>query len=151
MIRSLDPAPFNDLANHPSVRPWIGGGGPLELAPIIANPRNYCFLTDDARGAFMYVGAGPATYDVHCMSRLTRQMAEARRQSLAYMFETAEAEEILAMVPDGNRGSDRLARCSGFEEFDRREMILNVGGFMVGVSYRRLTRQAWLERREGSA
>ena len=62
-MRTLDASRFNAIANLADVRPRLGGTGPLDLAPILANPRNYGFEID--LGGFICVNTFGATYEVH--------------------------------------------------------------------------------------
>lgn len=148
MIRSFRPEPFDLIANSPGVREWIGGVDYVETAPLVIDPANFCFLTKDQKGYFVYIRTGDGVYDVHCGALpegRNRQMLEAREDSLRWMFAEG-ARKITTIVPDRNRGALVYARQAGFKLTGRAESALDVGGKMVGVSYYELTHQAWLDR-----
>lgn len=158
MIRTLHADVFNEIANHPEVRPWLGGTHELDLTETIANPENFAFLTDEEMGGYIYHKLQPGLYAVHTLSLPEgrgRQMLGARSQSLREMFIKSDAVEIVTMVPDGNLGALTWAKHAGFRETFRRESAFDLMGEMVGVSYQSLTYQDWVihdaaNRREGA-
>lgn len=61
--RTFDPVPVNTLLNHPSVRPAIGGEGPLDATDLIADRRNICLLSEGGGALFRWTG--PRIYEGH--------------------------------------------------------------------------------------
>lgn len=51
--RTLDAAAINEIANHPEVRPWLGGDGVLDLSELVSAPANITLAIDG--GAFVCV------------------------------------------------------------------------------------------------
>lgn len=149
MRRILDPAPFDAIGNDPEVRPWLSGDGPINTAHIVQSTDNFCFLTQDRGGAYIYHRKQAGLYEVHTLSLPAsrgRQMLEARTESLRFMFTATDALEIVTVVPDGNRGADVWAARAGFREAFRREGAVWLQGEMVGASYRSLTYADWATR-----
>lgn len=63
--RSFDADRINDLVNHPSIRPHVGGDPqvPLDLTAVVANHDNIFLLGD--HGGFAFTWTAPGTYEVH--------------------------------------------------------------------------------------
>lgn len=147
MKRVLDPEPFNLIANHPEVRPWLGGTEKIELAPLVSDVENFCFLTDSEKGGYVYHKKAAGLYEVHTLSLPDgrgREMLKARDASLAAMFLKSDALEIVTTIPDGNRGADRWSAHAGFREMYRREGAFPLMDGLVGASYRSLGHSDWV-------
>lgn len=145
--RTLDPARFNEIANDPEVRPWLGGSGELDLMGHISNPENFAFLTDDETGGFFYHKRAIGLYEVHTVSLPKgrgQTLLETRSASLRAMFMQSDAIEIVTTVPDGNRAADAYSIDAGFHETFRREACFDLKGEMVGASYRSLGYGEWV-------
>lgn len=146
--RSLDPAPFNEIANHPEVRPWLGGAdGPLDLSAVVCNPSNVCFLSEV--GGFIAHKLMDARYEVHSLFLPEGRgglAIECAREGLAFMFCATDCTELVTKCPDGNGAALGLARLSGFQEQFRRERAWASGADRVGVSYQALSLQRWIAR-----
>lgn len=134
------------IANHPDVRPWLGGGrGPLDLSPIVADLRNVLLMGEG--GGLMFVQQSPGIYEVH-----TQFLPEARgenavavtQDALRYMFTRTDAVEILSKVPDCNKGAKGLVRAiNGTKRFHRDNAWEAPDGTSCGVDYYALTIQDW--------
>lgn len=147
MIRSLDPAPFNLLANDQCVRPWIGGTDPLDLSPVISNPENYCFLTECGQGAYIVRQLHLGLFECHSLATPPargKPMLRLMRDGFRYLFTATPAIELVTTCPDGNPAAARWADLAGFREVYRREGSFNMGGTMVGASYRSLAYADWV-------
>lgn len=80
MIRpTVDVATINHFANHPEIRPGIGGHGYLDLGVIAAAPHVALF---GEHGGFLASWSAPSTYEIHTL------ITEAGRGSWA--FDNAE-------------------------------------------------------------
>jgi hypothetical protein len=119
--RTLDAAGFNKIANHPEVRPWIGGEGEIDLTDTIADLRNHALQIDG--GGFLLLARDQGVYEVHSLF-----LPEARRRSLAamrsgmeYMFVETDAFRLVTQVPDSHRAAAALALRGGFKEWFRLE------------------------------
>ncbi len=66
-MRTLDAAFLNEVANDPEVRPFLGRSGALDLAPLISDPNNYCFVCD--QGGFVGIKLQPGLYELHTIFR----------------------------------------------------------------------------------
>jgi hypothetical protein len=67
MREITDPAIVNYFANHPDIRPSLGGSGPLELNAGMKPPNVFLF---GEHGGFCWTWSAPQTFEVHVM--LTR-------------------------------------------------------------------------------
>lgn len=149
MRRVLDGARFNEIANAPDVRPWLGGSGELDIRPLVSDPANFCFVTEDRLGGYLYVRRAPGYYEVHTLALPAgrgRAMLAARTASLRFMFTVSDALEIVTVVPDGNVGASTWAEHAGFREMYRRERAIQIRNEIVGASYRTLTYNEWVLR-----
>lgn len=65
MQRSFDAARVNDLVNHPSIRPFVGGDGKsvIDLTAAVADRQNIFLLAK--HGGFAFTWSAPRTYEVH--------------------------------------------------------------------------------------
>lgn len=148
MKRSIDPGPFNVIANDPAVRPWIGlGTGAVDLSRVVSNLDNVCFLTDDEMGGYILRKLQPGLYEAHTLalpSARGRPMLCCMREGFASMFMGTDALEIVTMVPDGNEAGSRWADVAGFREVFRREHFFDLNGEIVGGSFRSLHYNDWV-------
>lgn len=148
MKRTLNPAPFNVIANDPTVRPWLGfGTGALDLSGIVDNPENVCFLTDNEDGGYVLTKLQSGLYQAHTLALQIargRPMLQCMRDGFATMFLSTDAIEIVTMVPDGNDAGDRWAAVAGFREVFRRERFFDLNGETVGGSFRSMHYNDWV-------
>lgn len=152
MKRSLDPAPFNAIYNHPEVRPWMGHGcEPQDLSVVVENTDNFCFLTPNEDGGYIVAKLHLGLYVAHTLalpSARGRPMLQLMRDGFEYMFTATDAVEIVTTCPDGNPMGDRWAKVAGFRETFRREAFFPLMGKTVGASFRSLAYQDWAIRHE---
>ena len=146
VTRSFDAAYFNDLANDPQIRPFIGSpeSGPLDLTALVENPQNIC-LTAEA-GGWMLFKLMPGAYELHTLFRPTgrgKKFFMAAREALRLVFTHTDALEILTKCPEDNPGARMAAILAGFRERFRRE---NVWDGNVAISYQALTIDDWFVR-----
>lgn len=149
MIRSLDPKPFNVLANHPEIRPWLGGTGPLDLTGIVSDPQNFALLTPQIDGGYILIRRDLGLYEAHSMalsSARGRPMLELAKDGFRYMFTATDAIEITTQCPDGNTAALRWAEIVGFEHLGWRDQAFDLNGELVGCSFKSLTYQAWVKK-----
>lgn len=147
MRRTLDATAFNEIANDPEVRPWLGGIGSLDLGAVVGNPDNFAFLTDGAGGGYIYIKIGLGLYAAHTLAVSAargRPMLRAMKESLNFLFAATDALEVTTVVPDGNEAASRWADIAGFREMYRRERSFDLMSEMVGVSYRTLGYADWV-------
>jgi hypothetical protein len=118
--RTLDPAPFNAVCNHPEVRPWLGEEGLIDVSAWVMNPNNYALFAQG--GGFILVAGPAASFEVH-----TQFTPEGRQHSLAamkagldYMFTRTGCLQITTFLPDNNPAARGLASKGGFSDWFRR-------------------------------
>jgi hypothetical protein len=63
VLRSFDADRLNSLVNHPSIRPFVGGKGELDLTRAVGLDCNY-FLEGE-HGGFFFEWSAPDTHEVH--------------------------------------------------------------------------------------
>lgn len=122
MIRDeRDPTFWDAIANHPSVRPHVGGEGPLSLSEVIGRDDILPLATD--HGGFIFACIFPARWELHTMvlpegrGRATlTAFAEAKRR----VFTSTDAVEIITKAADTNRPAQFMARRAGFRVTFRR-------------------------------
>lgn len=129
MIWRVDDASFlNDVANHPDVRPHLGGAGDIDLSELIADDVNVALVSDN--GGFLYVHLGGFVFEVHSMFLPGANAVAAARASLDHMFARTECIEVMTKVPAPNRAALGLVRACGF---DRR--YVRRGGWADGQDF----------------
>ncbi len=146
IARTHDAAFLNAVANHPDVRPWLGGEGEADLSPLITNPENVTLVAPN--GGFVLVKIAPGIYDTHSLFLPTgrHRTIEAMREAAAWMFEREGATELVTTVPCPNRAASALARLAGFQPIGfRRRYWPRVGG-PDGVTWYTLLRDDWKAR-----
>lgn len=144
MLRTLDPRALNAAANHPDVRPWLGGEGELDLSPVVLDPRN--IAVSGEHGGFVLQAVGPGEYEVHTIIAPEGRagLLSAFRAGLRYVFIRTDALRLLTKVPDCNKAALRLAKAAGFRELFRREACWTApDGERCGVAYLALEFDDW--------
>lgn len=113
--RTMEAPGFNAIANHPAVRPWLGGDEPMDLTGTLAHPDNVAGLAPG--GGFICVALGDGRYDVHSLFLPDREPQEAittMRAALDYFFASTDGVTLVTKVPKGNRAALGLAKLAGF-------------------------------------
>jgi hypothetical protein len=140
---SRDVAHFNAVANHPDVRPALGGDGPLDLTAIVTHADNLAFATP--HGGFVGVARGEGRYEVHSLflpAGRGREAITAMREGAEYLFTRTDAVELLTKVPESNRAAAGLARLAGFRETFTARVPWAAGEFMA-TSFQTLPVERW--------
>jgi hypothetical protein len=141
--RTMDAAHLNRVANHPAVRPWLGGDGVLDLTALITNPDNIAVVSE--HGGFIGVAQAYGRYEVHSLFTPDRPGAEtmqAMRAGLDFMFTATDCLELVTKVPQDNRAAAALALRAGFEQ--RWTAPLKwTDGQMVTADFLGLTLERW--------
>jgi len=136
---------INAVCNHPDVRPWLGGGvGPIDLAPLVANPA-HCLLMGKG-GGVLFQCLEPGLYEAH-----TQFLPDARgassvqsvKDALRWMFTRTDAVEIVTKVPEGNKGALGLVRAIHGQLQFTRENVWPIGNQMVAVGHYALPIMSW--------
>lgn len=142
MRRTTDAAFLNSVANHEEVRPWLGGEGVIDLAPVLADPMNYGL--DGDGGGFVYIHLGGYVYEVHSLflPEARRGTAKAAQDGLRYMFTATECIEVVTKVPEPNKAAHGLVVRCGFSPMFRREKAWGDDA----VEYWSLTADRWVQK-----
>lgn len=154
MKRTFDAANFIDIASDPEIRALIGLADPkADLAPaltqIIANPANFCFLTETGHGGYIVQRLQPGLYCAHTLAlppARGRPMLRLMQDGFRFLFTATDALEIATCVPDGADAADKWAQIAGFREQFRRERFFPLMGETVGASFRSLAYADWVMR-----
>lgn len=142
--RVFDAAFLNQVANHPEVRPWLGGEGEIDFQPALNDANNIGLVTDG--GGWLIHKLGPGLYECHTQflpDQRGRHVVAAMREGFRYMFTETDCMEVVSRIPDGNRGAEGLAQAAGFREIFRRERCWPKPGDEQGVSFRSLSFDEW--------
>lgn len=114
-MRSLDPTPFNTIANHLSVQSWVGVS---DLTVTVQNPHNYCFLTESKNGAYTFHNHGNGHYVVHAMAlpeARGKSMHTLLKQVFDFMFIETDCVSISTVVPLKNEKALKWAHVAGLK------------------------------------
>lgn len=116
LSRTMDAQFLNTVANHPDVRPWLGGDGVIDLTSLLANPAN--IAGQSVMGGFVAIAVGGGRYEVHSLflPDKGRDAVRAMRLGLDYLFTQTDALELVTKVPAHNAAARGLARLAGFSE-----------------------------------
>jgi hypothetical protein len=146
--RTMDAAFLNGVANHPEVRPHLGGSGELQLDGILSDPGNIGLQCD--HGGFVIHRLEPGVYECHSMflpEGRGGNAAGAMAETLHYLFTATDCCEALTKVPDGNAAALGAARALGFTKAFRLENGWpNPDGTFSGVDCWRLPIWKWIEK-----
>jgi hypothetical protein len=145
IARSFDAAYFNDLANDPQIRPFIGEEeGVLDLTGAVENRANVCIAAD--QGGWILIQLLPGAYELHTLFRPKgrgKRFFLAAREAIRWLFTYTDALEIVTKCPEDNPGARMAAILAGFRERFRREHAWRGS---VAVSYQALTIDDWFIR-----
>lgn len=143
---------INAVVNHPDVRPWVGGSGQLDLAPVIANQANVLLMGEG--GGFLLVQQEPGVYEVHSQfvpGSRGSAVVEAAHDASRYMFMRTDCVEIRTKVPAGNVAAAALTRRMGWElQFERANAWQTPNG-LISVRYYAKTINQWANTAPGIA
>lgn len=143
MIRqTMNPAFLNEVANHPSVRPFVAAGDtPLDLTPLVTNPNNICLVMEHGGWVIQRLDAG--LYEVHSLflpEGRGRDFQHGAKEGVRWMFTRTECVDLVTRCPDDNGAARIAAALVGFKERYRREKAWHTG---AGISYQGMTLEQW--------
>lgn len=129
---------FNAVANHPEVRPYLGGQGALDLNPLI----NQSFTFSNEHGGFVVHPIVPCIYEVHSLFLPEGKGTayDLAVSSIRSMFAGTDCARLVTKVPDSNEAAKAIAKRVGFVEEFRLE---HAPGWTCGVSYQTITLENW--------
>lgn len=142
----MDAALLNAVANSPEVRPLLGGSGAIDLAPVIADPRNVALVTD--LGGFVFIQHEATVYEGHTIFPLGsgQHVGEAIRAALRWLFTRTDCQEVVTKVAKSNRAAGLMVRQVGFERlFDREAAWPETDGRMTAGSFFSLPLARWMQ------
>lgn len=146
--RTLDASFLNTVANDPSVRPWLGGKGPIDLTPRVAHMGAIALV--GAYGGFLIEPLAAGLYDVHSLFLPDGRgvgAAAAMQEGLEYIFTATDCTELVTKIPEPNRAARQLATVGGFRErFTRGQAWQASTGVTTDCAYWGLTLQRWMLR-----
>lgn len=121
--RTFDASFLNVVVNHPEVRPWLAGEGPLDLTQAVLNPANYVLVTEG--GGFVLMRHEPSRYEVHTQFLPGYGACEAMIEAQEWMFTRSDCEAIVSKVPRANKAAKGLAIKGGLRTiFERDDQAL---------------------------
>lgn len=145
MIREdRDPALWNLIANDPDTRPLLGGEGPVDLTPLLANSLHVPLA--GPHGGFVFLQHEVGRYELHTLiapegrgAAVLPLFAEACR----HMFTATDATEIVTKTAGSNRAAAIMARRAGF-----RPLFVRKGAWPDGsdVTFYTLALDEWMQR-----
>lgn len=152
VCREFSAERINLVVNHPDVRPWVGGDGPLDLSPVVADSNNYLLMGEG--GGFLLVQQEPGIYEVHSQflaGNRGEAVVQAAHDASRYMFTRTDCIEIRTKVPNGNVAAAALTRRMGWEfQFERANAWQTASG-LTSVRYFAKTINQWANTAPGIA
>jgi len=143
MIRpTKDAARLNAIANHPEVRPHIGGGtAQLDFTQVLTLP--HVLALEVEHGAFVFAALDPGRYEQHTLILPEGRGAgvlPAAREAFRYMFVQTDCTEIVTKVAGSNKAAALMARRAGFAQTFTRPNAWEDGSDLTFFS---LSMDAW--------
>jgi len=116
--RAESAAPINAIANHPSVRRYIGflELGNVDFAPVIAGPGVLALISEG--GAAIFVPCGDDSLEAHVMFLPHVRGAQVERVCRAmfdWLFANTPCREVIGPCPIRNRAVVALATRLGMK------------------------------------
>ncbi len=126
--QTRDASAVNAIINHPSIFPSLSLGmeGPLDIAPLMENPRNLCFLGE--HGGAILVWSAPGVYDAHDFILPEGRGKWAKLACTAILsaaFNAHDARMVWAQTPVGNRPCRFFNRALGFKSEGVEQVVFN--------------------------
>lgn len=132
MRRAVTPDFLESVANHPRVRPYIGGHGEFRAGESWA--QTVALEWDE--GGIVFLREAPGRYSVHVVFLpKTKGAADKLRQALGYVF-ALDAQTVIGSTPTKYRHVRKVAELAGLKH------IKDESGF----SHYRLTASEWTHR-----
>ena len=109
---------LNRVANHPEVRPYIGGplAGKLDFTAVVQDPRNILLMSQ--HGGMVFHQLSPGIYDAHIAvvpEGRGKWALNMTRACFHWMFTRTDALEIMARIPKGNVAARAMATAMGMK------------------------------------
>lgn len=154
LLREFDASFINSVINHPEIYPWVACRipiGRLDLGPLLLDAR-HVLLTNEGGGVF-FQWLRDLCYEAHIQFLPTHRGRFAFRsaaESVRWMFENTDAEEIIGVIPCTNLGSQKVAKRVGFRFTGRVDPVSrpSPAGLVDGLEFL-LTRARYQEKQDG--
>lgn len=116
--RSYNAEAFNEILNHPTIKPYVifGEQEELDCTEILENANNILLVNEF--GGIFFKKIEPTVYQAHTQflpEGRGRRAKEASIFAVDYMFKNTDCLKILAAIPSYNRASKIIAQRVGFE------------------------------------
>ena len=129
ITRSFDVARVNYLANHPSIRPFVGGDPsvPLDLTAVVECPDNQILLGE--HGGFVAAWTAPGTYEIHTFVLPEGRRGWALQAALAARghLQSIGADHLWTRVERGAENVRKFTVAAGFEPCGEQTLDLGAG------------------------
>jgi hypothetical protein len=156
--RTFDAADVNPIINHDDVFRFVAiegnKQGELDVAPLLADPRNVALVAQGA--AILFVWHEPGAYEVHTnflkpdRARQSTQGPINRNISLAayqWMFTHTDCVVLLTKIPAHNRAAVIFSPLVGWvKEFERKNIWPTVDGELVGMVFCTIRYDDWVRK-----
>lgn len=123
--RTMNAALFNEVCNHPEVRPWLKYpvDGPIDVSPLLNNAGNYGLFAEG--GGFILIAGPAASYEVHSqfVPEGRKHSFKAMRAGMDYMFTRTNALQLTTFLPDDNLAARGLGLKGGFRPWFERDLM----------------------------
>ena len=114
MKRATDPAHLEAIANHPRIRPFIGGDPSVPVKAGQSWARTVALEWPE--GGVIFIAETPAVYSAHLVfQRKTKDPLPRCLEALDYLFGLG-ASAVVADIPPGYRHVRRIAQAAGMKE-----------------------------------
>lgn len=127
--RSFDSDRINELINHPTIRPHIGGDGisSVDTTSAVADRQNFFLL--GRHGGFSFSWAGPKAYEIHTFILPEGRGREAYRlvrEAVDFMAATGALHIWTRILPDAVNVR-RFALSAGFKPAGKHTIDMGLG------------------------
>lgn len=111
-MRVADSPDFlESVANHPSVRPYIGGGNERVEA---GESWPGCIGLEWPTGGIVFMPEGDGVYDAHLLFLpCTPDKLGKCREALRYLFTRTDARKVVGRIPETHLKARRIAQAAG--------------------------------------
>jgi hypothetical protein len=118
--RTFDPVFLTEVVNHPEVRPWLAGEGPLDISERVLDADNFVLVSEF--GGFILVRHEPGIYEVHSqfLPGNGTHPIKAMRAAQEWMFTRTDCQAIVSKVPEANKAAKGFAITGGLRPIFRR-------------------------------
>lgn len=138
MKRATSPGFLESVANHPRVRPWVGGDGESEFR---VSPERWAqtVALEWPEGGIVFEQYAPGAYLAHWVFLpKTRDVVAKGKQAVGYLFTHTDASVIAGATPSHLRHALKAAYAVGMKHVEDAD----------GVTFTALTRADWINSKD---